>query len=246
MLRALPISLPPMNREVIGSYIHRLADANHITSTALAQLLDLNRRYRRGDDDPIGWTTSTITGLSALTSRPVTALAQALPALRSLVPTSGPTAPTGPTAPCIACHHCTARKGIRGLVIQRAASHEHICLRHNRWLHGPEQHALHTLPELCNANRRHRRLRRQHDATILNAALARSRDLVHDWLEAADQPDLQRRWTQRLTQLRYDPGADPYRPSQHRVELAIYPEIVLLAELFASDPRRPDSKRFVL
>jgi len=145
--------------------------------------------------------------------------------------------------PSRACHHCTARKGIRGLVIQRAASHENICLRHRRWLDGPEQHSLHTLPELCNANRRHRRLRRQHDATILNAALTRARDLVHDWLEADDQPDLQHRWTHRLTQLRCDPGADPYRPSRHRVELATYPEMVLLAELFASESSKHSSHR---
>lgn len=49
-----------------------------------------------------------------------------------------------------------------------------------------------------------------------------------------------------VAQLRYDPDADPCRPSQHNVELAIYPEIVSLAELFASGPSRPDSKRFVL
>src|SRR3954469_21073479 len=103
MLRALPITLPPMSREVIGSYIRRLADANHITSTALAQLLDLDRRYRRGDDDPTGWTTRTIAGLATLTARPVTAIAHALPALRPLVRDSGAATPVDPTSPCVAC-----------------------------------------------------------------------------------------------------------------------------------------------
>lgn len=32
------------------------------------------------------------------------------------------------------------------------------------WQHGPEQHPLHALPDLCSANRRHRRLLHRHDA----------------------------------------------------------------------------------
>ena len=242
-LRVLPISPPPMSRETIGSYLHRLADANHVTSTAIAQLLGINRRYRRADDDPTGWTPHTITELATLTGRSGIALAQALPALRPLAePDVGASAAT---TPCVACRHCAASKGIHGLVIQRAASHEHICLRHRRWLHGPEQHTLHALPELCTANRRHRRLRRRHDDATLNAALTHAQNLIRDWLEADDQPSLQQHWTQRLNQLRYDDTADPYRPSQFRIELATYPEAVLLAGLFASDrwrtfPTLPD------
>ena len=108
---------------------------------------------------------------------------------------------------------------------QRAASHELLCLRDQRWLHGSEQHAL---PEICTANRRHRRLRRRHEAT-LNTALAQARNLIGDWLGAADQRHLQQRWTQRLKQLRNDPAADLYRASHYRIEPATYPETVLLA-----------------
>jgi hypothetical protein len=60
-LRVLPISLPPISRETIGSYLHRLADANHITSSAVTQLLGISRRYSRGDDDPTGWTPQSLT-----------------------------------------------------------------------------------------------------------------------------------------------------------------------------------------
>jgi hypothetical protein len=131
-----------------------------------------------------------------------------------------------------------ALHGQQGHVIQRAASHELLCLRHQRWLHGPEQHALHALPEICTANRRHRRLRRRHDEATLNTALTQARNLIGDWLDAADQRHLQQRWTQRLNQLRNDPAADPYRPSHYRIELATYPETVLLAGLLASPPAR--------
>jgi hypothetical protein len=237
-LRVLPISLPPMSRETIGSYLHRLADANHITSTAIAQLLGISRRYRRGDDDPTGWTPQTLTALATLTGRPGIALAQALSALRPLALDAAPTATTTSTTSCVVCQHCAASKGIPGIVIQSAASHELLCLRHQRWLHGPEQHALHALPEICTANRRHRRLRRRHDDTTLNTALAQARNLIADWLDAADQRHLHQRWTQRLNQLRHDPAADPYRPSHYRVELATYPETVLLTGLLASPPAR--------
>lgn len=238
-LRTLPISLPPMSRETIGSYLHRLAEANHITSNAITQLLGISRRYRRGDDDPTGWTLQTLTALATLTGRPGTALAQALPGLRLFAPFDTElTAPITSTTPCAACQHCTASKGISGIVIQRAASHELLCLRHQRWLHGPEQHALHALPEISAANRRHRRLRRRHDDAALNTALTQARNLIRDWLDADDQPHLHQRWTQRLNQLRHDPAADPYRPSDYRIELATYPETVLLTGLLASPGRQ--------
>jgi len=93
---------------------------------------------------------------------------------------------------------------------------------------------LHALPEICTANRRHRRLRRRHDDATLNKAPTHARNLIRDWLDADDQPHLQRRWSQRLNQLRHDPAADPYRPSHYRIELATYPETILLSELLTS------------
>jgi hypothetical protein len=38
----------------------------------------------------------------------------------------------------------------------------------------------------------------------------------------------------RLDSLRHDPHADPYRPSQHRIELATYPEAIILTTLLTS------------
>jgi hypothetical protein len=142
--------------------------------------------------------------------------------------------PGGNATPCVACRHCAASKGIHGLVIQRVASHERICLRHLRWLDGSEQHPLHALPELCAANRQHRRLRHRHDDATLDAALDRARNLIRDRLHTRDRSEPQRRWTQRLSLLREDPYADPYPPGENRVGLATYPEAVLLTKLFAS------------
>lgn len=215
-IRALPIGLPPVTCELLGSYLHRLADANHVTITAITQLLGTARRYRRSDDDATTWTTRTVSALAALTGWPFTTLTRALPALRPLA-TGIPLGQPGAAAPRVACRHCMASKGIHGLVIQRATNDERVCLRHQRWLHGPEQHPLHALPELCSANRRHRRLRRQHDAATLDAAHARAQQLTQNWFHADDQPGLQRRWTDRLHQLCHDPAADlPTQPPPRR------------------------------
>lgn len=233
-IRALPIGLPPVTRELLGSYLHRLADANHVTITAISQLLGTGRRYRRSDDDATTWTTHTVSALAALTGSPFITLTQALPALRPLAAVA-PLGQHSGGAPRVACRHCMTSKGIHGLVIQRAANYERVCLRHQRWLHGPEQHPLHALPELCSANRRHRRLLRRHDAPTLDAAHTRAQQLTQDWFHADDQPDLQRRWIDRLNHLCHDLAADPYRPSRHRVELATYPETVLLTAVFATE-----------
>jgi len=177
--------------------------------------------------------------LAGLTGQSVTTLTRALPALRqfmavditdAVVPGEVP----GST-PCIACRHCMAGKDIHGLVIQRAANHERVCLRHLRWLQGPEQHPLHALPEVCVANRHHRRLLRRRDTVTLDAALTRAQQLIHDRLQTGEQSDLRRRWRHQLDSLRHDHYADPYRPSRHRIELATYPEAVILTALLASE-----------
>ncbi|WP_433221587.1 hypothetical protein ACQP00_21065 [Dactylosporangium sp. CS-047395] len=118
-VRALPIGLPPVSRETLGSYLHRLADANHITIAAIIQLLDINRRYRRGDDDPTNWTAGTVIAFAALAAQPSSTLTQALPALHafSTVGMNG-TASAASGGTGIACQCCMAGKGIHSLVIK--------------------------------------------------------------------------------------------------------------------------------
>ncbi|MGW4051128.1 hypothetical protein ACWENA_09890 [Streptomyces sp. NPDC004779] len=53
-LRSLPIALPPVHRETIGSYFDRLADANHLPIGLLSSLIGPNRRHRR-DDNRVGY-----------------------------------------------------------------------------------------------------------------------------------------------------------------------------------------------
>ena len=99
---------------------------------------------------------------------------------------------------------------------------------------GGSETILDALPEICTANRYHRRFLRQHDIATLDAAFARAQQLIHDWLQGGDERGLHQRWRHRLDALRHDPYADPYRPSQHRIELATYPEAVTLTGLLMS------------
>jgi hypothetical protein len=69
-----------------------------------------------------------------------------------------------------------------------------------------------------------------HDTVTLDAAFTGAQQVIHDWAEAGDR----RRWQRRLNSLRLDPYADPHRPSQHRIELATYPETVALTARLAA------------
>jgi hypothetical protein len=227
-LRVLPVTLPPVHGETIGSYLNRLADANHLTISILSGLLGVARRHRRDDDSPTGWSPDTLTRLSALTGRPAPSLTRALPALHRLR-TSPPHIPLAPNQELTepprrpACRPCMAHRGIHGLVVRRTPGHECLCPRHQRWLHRGEQHRLDPLPEVLRANIHHRRLARTHH---LDAALAylNAQRITSSWFHAASQPDLQHRWTQRLHLLGDDPYGDPHRPAPDRIDIVTYPE----------------------
>jgi hypothetical protein len=228
-LRTLPIALPPVHQETIGSYLNRLADANRLKLSTLAALLGLSRRWRRDHDEAGEWTDQTIARLGTLTGRTSASLIRALPALRDQVtPDRQPSTTTVGTS----CRRCVARLGIRGLVIRRVSSHERVCPRHQRWLGGPHQHSLHHLPEMVHANQRHRRLAR-HAGPEVHEVYQHALDQTNDWFHTG-HPELRRRWTQRLDRLGDDPYLDPYHPSRDRIEFASYPETVVLTSVVTS------------
>lgn len=233
-VRSLPIGLSPLGRETLGSYLHRLADANHIAVASITQLLGVHRRYRRHDDDPTDWTTQTVTTLAILTSRPSRSLIIALPALQRLDIRSAATPAQPAGRQYAACSLCTASKDIPGLAIQSGGHHECVCLRHRRWLHGPHQHNLDALPEILDANQRHRRLARRHDPATIHHGYLRARTLTDTWITGTSHPDLRSRWTRRLSLLHDDPYGDPHRPTPERIDLATYPETVTLTQLLSS------------
>jgi hypothetical protein len=77
--RTLPVPLPPLHRELLGSYLHRLAGANHLTIRDLSREIGPSRYHQRDSDDPDGWTPGAVTRLAALAGTTAFALRHALP-----------------------------------------------------------------------------------------------------------------------------------------------------------------------
>jgi hypothetical protein len=228
-LRALPIALPPVHQETIGSYLNRLADANRLKPLTLAALLGLTRRWRRDADDTDGWTPQTIDRLVILTGRPTKSLIHALPALGDMRHGATPDTPAPARA---GCRRCMTRHGIHSLVICRAPSYESVCLRHRCWLGGPDQHRLDRHPDILHANLRHRQLARR-TGPDTQPAYQQALIQITDWFHTGP-PDLRQRWTQRLDQLGDDPYLDPFHPSRKRIEFVCYPETVTLTGVLCS------------
>jgi hypothetical protein len=134
-----------------------------------------------------------------------------------------------------------ARRGIHGLVVVRTTAQHSVCHQHRRWLYGSDQLDLERLPEIFQANRRHRRLARNLHAIPAALDHREGQRIVRDWFLTADQPELQQRWIRRLGLLPEDPYGDPNRPSLERIELVTYPETVIVTGLIASGHWHADS-----
>jgi len=240
--RALPVPLPPLHHELLGSYLHRLADANHLTIRELSREIGPSRYHPRDSDDPAGWTPHALTRLAALTGTTTIALLHALPALQTTALTGQPTAPRPPLAPwhAHACLLCAARHGAHGLAIIRVFPHQRICLRHGRWHGGDTQCPLQAqLPETLHANARHRRLVQRHGVTAVTECFLQQQALTQQWLTSDGPADLKHLWEHRLDLLGEDPYGDPHRPSADRIELVTYPETVTMTGLAFARPSQP-------
>ena len=104
--RPLPVLLPPVHHELLGCYLHRLADANHLTIRDLSHQIGPSRYHPRDSDDITGWTSRAVTRLAALTGTTTIALLHALPVLQTAALTGQPTAPgrlCRPGTPTPAC-----------------------------------------------------------------------------------------------------------------------------------------------
>ncbi|WP_406120364.1 TniQ family protein [Streptomyces canus] len=246
-LRALPLTPPPVHRETIGSYLNRLADANHLTIGHLSSLVGPSRQHRR-DDNRVGyWTPAALPRLAVLTGRSASLLVRAMPPLGAIgdpslrLPRSVTEEVTEPRRRP-ACRLCMARHHIRGLVVRSTPPHQGVCHRHHRWLLGDEQHDLTRLPEVLRANRRHQRIVRRGTPPSTDLAYVDARDRALKWFASETGcPPLRQRWDRRLDVLGEDPFGDPYRPSDARIELVTYPEVVVLTGLFASPHWREHS-----
>jgi len=244
-VRRLPITTPPFPSETVGSYVRRLAIANHLHPGDFE--VYLRRRERRVNP----------ARLAAVSGRPLSLLQRALPELRPAL-----SLPSGfdHHEPTLACRFCTAARGITGTVTCWAPPHRNVCMRHRRWighidpafqglLGGRDpQPDLTVLPDVVAAERRLRRLARRRGQEQVILAY---RTGLHVALRWADRNDWGYHRYRRIQLLGFVPATDWRFPSWDPVlRAAVYPEAVAVTSLVlspywagvAADPR--ERRRF--
>lgn len=223
----LPRTVTPLPRELVSSYIHRLADANLLNAEALRVAITGDRRARA---------TPRIAVLERLSSFPANTLRHALPELQS-PREQYPLFRDGPG--CTLC--CAARGATRPYRVWRQGPDDVLCRRHRRWITGDEngwnrdeQPSLADLPEIFRAHRLHRRLIRRHGRNDTSGAFHTATWILDEWRKSgAYDYSATTGFDQRVTTLL---GSEwQTLPEGSTVTIAArYPQQVALARLLVS------------
>lgn len=237
-LRVLPRCPAPVRYETIGSYLHRVAEANHLRASELAHLIGLPHAPRREHNKAGRWNPENLNRLGTLTGRSPVALTHAIPVLAAI---ASPRRHHPPLMIDIiaagrvqtACRLCTSRRGIHTLVILNAPLDKAVCSQHHRWLPGGEHLTTSLLPEIAQASRR---LHRDRQRTDIHSRYEQARRLTDAWFTLQHDNPFAMRWAHRLERLPPDPYGHPQWPSAPRIEAITYPETVALTRLLATTP----------
>ncbi|MFL6073142.1 MAG: TniQ family protein [Mycobacteriales bacterium] len=234
--RPLPRRVSPVQDETISSYLRRLAAANHIRADELVDFLLPRPR------SPLAASRDLEVSLPALatvsTINPVH-LAHALPEIRpqltdqSSLRIAGRTTVKSPNRTQPACRRCMAAKNITTTVAIWARPDQNVCLRHQLWIgrgaDRPEDQAdIADLPEIGNAQIRHRNLIRRHGLRRVRYFYLPAQEII-DWSTnfPADTPRWQRR---KYLFTRENARSLPWSYDF----AAYYPEVVALLSVLAS------------
>lgn len=228
--RRLPIAVGPAHLETVASYLARLARLHDLEGDEVWRLASVPdpTPVRRRIDAGL---------LAALTGRPATHLAGALPELRDPAPHWS----AFRHAPQIGCPRCDARH-LGGPVFRILPHHRYVCTRHEYWIGPPDIDrpgpALHQLPEIVTAQRRHLRLLRRHGwAATYDAVLTGFMVCGHIWEQTWEERFgpmfLRGLWDSRCYQL-IPADTETKTFSASRVFAAVYPEAVGIAVILAS------------
>ena len=192
--RPLPVRVPPVAGELLGSYLARVAAGNHLTLDDLLTVLPawVHRRAlhhdRRTRRDQTSTAEDALRHLAVIAGVTEATLAHALPAFTAAL--SGGQA-TGPIRITTACRRCTANRGIRQPVPVQLPSYTHVCVRHGIWLsssHRP-QLDVNVCPEIIAAQKRTWRLLRR----LTPQQLMLTRLTAEHLVRAAPTPSWRRR-----------------------------------------------------
>ena len=227
--RRLPISVPPAPHEIVASYLARLATLNSHDGDQLWRRISTPgptpaRRIVNADR------------LAALTGRPASHLAGALPELRD----PAPDWQMFRHAPQIGCPRCDAHhRG--GAVLRILAHHRYVCTRHGYWIGPPDVNrpcpSLEYCPEVVAAQHRHLRLVQRYGwAAAYDAVLTALMICAHRWghPDPTSGEELhQVLWTTRSFIL-IPKDSELHTFSASKLFACLYPEAVTLAPVIAS------------
>jgi hypothetical protein len=189
----------PIEDETVVSFVHRLAQANHIRDDELAGYLNprlagsqgLHRRF----EVPLH-------ALADLSGIDTVALAHALPDIRSQFANQdsldvlGRPTPGEPNTTRLACRRCMAAKNITTRVRVWAQHDQNVCLRHQLWIsqgvNDPEDQAdVADSPEIGHAQIRHHNLIRRYGHRRVRQSYRTAQEVI-DW--SSNLPSPTARW----------------------------------------------------
>jgi hypothetical protein len=222
-LRRLPITLAPVHRETIASFIGCLATVNHLDADDLADTVAAVRWKSMAVVKRI----FSVANLASVTGHSTDALTRALPEL------SDPSRRFPAHRVVQACPRC-CRRHRGGLVRIHPQPHQHVCVPHNIWLGslGPESSGwiknagpvdVSGLPVIRAAQRRHHRLVRHHGADAARSAVCAA---VDTWERSNGFDQLGFLQWERLRVLR--PGANSVSLNDPVAAVVCYPEIITI------------------
>jgi hypothetical protein len=232
----LPRTARPVAGEMLGSYLSRLAAANHIDLVPVLALLPrwatgklTSHRARLPPGQQPAAAIESLNALAVLTGTEPAALARALPAFGG--------GPGGPARAITACRRCTAARGITHPVPVHWPAWQMACTRHRIWLSRPGRPQLDitACPEIVMAAHHAGRLVPHHTpAEVIYAQLEAAQIITRPPAE-----ETSRIWQQRTRLLRAaNPGLNTTTAESELTQAAAYPEIITQAAVWLNTNNR--------
>lgn len=228
--RPLPRPVRPFPGETLGSYLHRLARANHIPEASLSWAL-------RRDGRPLPQ------ALAAATGRAAADLVAALPDLR---PDNGATVPTRRSSvrpganQRAACQICAAGHQAANRIRVWTTHEDLCCAHHRRWLGmdcaSSYQFDLTNCPDHLPAQQCHRELIRMNGRERVRLLHQEACEVVSGWHHRGVRPARSRAALVALSQ------AHPKVIEPMLLQAAWYPTVVALIPVMLATPP-PDSRK---
>ena len=172
----LPRAVRPVRDETLDSYLSRLAWANGLNPYYFGEYVRGSKRTSVPVPPDV---------LVTLSGQPATSMRYAIlelctPEELAVMKVAGRPRP-GNSRTGAMCTRCTRARGIYDPVTCWMRTEDVICLPHRRWITGTGQVDLAAHRDIIQANKRHRRLIRQHGRDAARRAFGQASRIVGEW-----------------------------------------------------------------